>query len=328
MSIKKKTLGIYISRYNIIGGVEKFVFNFTKRMSKHYDILFLFDWVEYQNSLFEINKFSSVEKIDYKKIYKFDYFVNSTAWGFSPYNNIQAEKVIQVVHADYRHVIENWNFKYKKHEKVTHHVCVGEIVKEGFETVTGLKCDSIIYNLLDNEIILHDKPKHDKLTLITCSRISGEKGFDRMLKFADILDQNKIDYVWNIYSNNAHAYAQQVIKQFKDKKKVNFKGVTTDPLTEIRKHDYLVQLSDTEGFAYSVYEALQTKTPCLITPFASGNEQIQHGINGYILPFDLKDVNLSEIINKIPVVDSFEELGKEEDWINLFENGKDKKRIV
>ena len=32
-----KTLAIYISNYNVIGGVERFVENFCKRMSKHYE---------------------------------------------------------------------------------------------------------------------------------------------------------------------------------------------------------------------------------------------------------------------------------------------------
>jgi len=85
-----KTVGIYISNYNLIGGVERFVENFCKRMSKHYDIAFLFDWCEDQNLLIEISDYCDVVKIDKSQLYTFDYFVNSTAWGYSPFDNIKA----------------------------------------------------------------------------------------------------------------------------------------------------------------------------------------------------------------------------------------------
>jgi glycosyltransferase involved in cell wall biosynthesis len=311
-----KSLGLYISNYNQIGGVERFCENFCKRMSKHYTITFLFNWVENYDLLLKVSKYARVEKIGKEK--HFDYFICSTAWGVSPYDFITADKVIQVVHADYRHVIKNWSFNYEKHPKVTHHVCVGKLVKEGFEEATPYKCDAIIHNLLDNEIILQPKQKNSKLHLITVSRLSGEKGFKRMVKFAELLDLNKIDYIWNIYGK----IYQDYVNDFKHLPKVHFKGVTTEPLKEIVKADYLVQLSDTEGFAYSVYEALQTKTPCIITPFLSGSEQITDGVNGYIVPFDLKNIDLNKIINKRPIVTSFNELGKEEHWINFLENGK------
>lgn len=316
----KKSLIIYISRWNALGGVETFVNNVSKRLSKHYNVTILFEWCELNEILIKQSDYCDILRFDKSKTYNCDYFICSTAWGVSPYDNIKAEKSIQVVHADYRNVIQNWNFKYIKHKNTTHHICVGKVVKEGFEEVTGLKCDAIIYNLLDNEIKLEKKPNNKVLNLITCSRLSGEKGFKRMLQFAEILKQNKIDYIWNVYGAVNTSYQKNIVNTFKDHKEVIFHGVTQESFKEINKADYLVQLSDTEGFAYSVYEAMQVKTPCIITPFASGNEQITHGVNGYIIPFDMKEINLKEILNNIPKVPEFEELGKEQDWINFLES--------
>jgi glycosyltransferase involved in cell wall biosynthesis len=318
-----KSLIIYISRYNSIGGVERFVENFCKRMNKHYDITLLFDWAESNSLLLEISEFVNVKKLDHKEKYKCDYFINSTAWGYEPYNHIQAKKQIQIIHADFTHVIANWDFQYKKHKNTTHHICVGELVKKAFEIATPYKCDNIIYNLLDNTIKLENKPKNDKLTLITVSRLSGEKGFDRMLQFAKLLELNKIDYIWNVYGNKNNDYNNAIVNKFKGTK-VQFKGVIRNPFPEINKADYLVQLSDTEGFAYSVYEALQCKTPCIITPFASGNEQIKDGVNGYVIPFNLQNIDLKQIINNIPKVKDFKEIGSEKSWIDFLENGKEK----
>lgn len=290
-------------------------------MNKHYDITLLFDWVEKNELLFEISDYVNVQRLDKTKVYECDYFINSTAWAYEPYKHIKAKKQIQIVHADYEHVIANWNFKYTKHKNTTHHVCVGKVVKEAFEKVTKLKCDSIIYNLLDNTIKVDKKPKNDVLTLITVSRVSGEKGFDRMKKFAELLELKNIPYIWNVYGNVNNDYNKSVIKKFTGTN-VKFNGVIRNPFPEINKADYLVQLSDTEGFAYSVYEAMQVKTPCLITPFASGNEQITDGINGYILPFDMENIDLDKIINNIPIVPDFKEVGSEESWIKFLENGK------
>jgi glycosyltransferase involved in cell wall biosynthesis len=318
-----KSLIIYISRYNSIGGVERFVENFCKRMNNHYDITLLFDWAESNSLLLEMSDFVNIKKLDHKEKYKCDYFINSTAWGYEPYNHIQAKKQIQIIHADFTHVIANWDFQYKKHKNTTHHVCVGELVKKAFEIATPYKCDKIIYNLLDNTIKLENKPKNDKLTLITVSRLSGEKGFDRMLQFAKLLELNKIDYIWNVYGNKNNDYNNAIVNKFKGTK-VQFKGVIRNPFPEINKADYLVQLSDTEGFAYSVYEALQCKTPCIITPFASGNEQIKDGVNGYVIPFDLQNIDLKQIVNNIPIFKDFKEIGSEQSWIDFLENGKEK----
>jgi glycosyltransferase involved in cell wall biosynthesis len=169
---------------------------------------------------------------------------------------------------------------------------------------------------------LKPKCKNKVLTFITVSRLSGEKGFDRMLKFAELLQLNKIEYIWDVYGNVNNDYNNNIVNKFA-KTKVKFNGVIRNPMPLINQADYLVQLSDTEGFAYSVYEALQCKTPCIITPFASGNEQIQSGVNGYIVPFDLKDIDFKQIVNNIPTVKDFKEIGSEESWLNFLENGKE-----
>jgi len=315
-------LTIYISNYNQLGGVERFVENFCKRMSKHYEITLMFDICNYNELLFEMSEFVNIKKIDKTKIHTTDIFICSTAWGQSPFDYIKADKVIQIIHADYRHVIANWDFSYTKHKKVTHHVAVGELVKKSFEIATPYKIDAIIYNLLDTTQKQKPKQKNKVLSLITVSRLSGEKGFDRMLKFAQLLQLNKIDYIWNVYGNINNDYNNNIVKKFA-KTKVKFNGVIRNPFPEINKADYLVQLSDTEGFAYSVYEALQIKTPCIITPFASGNEQITNGVNGYIIPFDLKDIDFNKITKKIPVIKEFKEVGSEQSWLNFINDGED-----
>lgn len=308
---RTKKIIVYISHYNFIGGVERFTENLCKRLCQHYNVTLLFDNCNHNQLLFEMSDFATIEKLDKNKKYTSDYFISATAWGEFAHDHVKAKKYIQMVHADYRHVIDNWNFKYNKHKKTTHHVCVGNLVKQAFEEATPYKCDAVIYNLLDTSTTLKPKPKNNVLTLITVSRLSKEKGFERMIKFAEYLQLKKIDYIWNVYGDRNVNYEAK----FKNTK-VNFKGIIRNPIHEINKADYLVQLSDTEGFSYSIYEALQSKTPCLITPFESGKEQITNGVNGYFIPFDVKEI--PDILN-IPVIKDFKEKSTEKDWIKFLE---------
>lgn len=307
---------IYISSYHKIGGVDTFVNNFVKRLHTHYDITLMYDYVEGLDLLLSILKYCDFEKIMPGKKYTCDYFICATAWGYEPYNQIQAKKYIQMVHADYGYYIKGWNFSYKKHKKVTHHVCVSKLVAKTFEKATGLKYDAIIYNLLNNEIKPIAKVKNKKLSLVTVSRLSVEKGFDRMVKFAE---QIPCDYSWNVWGNINSIDAKVIIKKFSHLPNVKFNGITKEPYNEIAKADYLVQLSDTEGYCYSIIESLQMNTPCIITAFESGKEQIKHKKNGYVIDFDVKNINFDEIINNIPKLDSFVENNTEQDWITFLE---------
>ena len=320
MKSQNKTVCIYISNWHSIGGVEKFVQNFCKRMSKHYDITLLYENVASEHLVSEMNKYCKVVKLTIYKKYICDIFVSATAWGRGAFDVVDAKCYIQICHADFRVLINGWAFNYKKHEKTNFHICVGETVKIGFEHVTKLKCDAIIHNLLDNTIQHDEKPVNDVLILITCSRLSGEKGFKRMKQLARQLDAKGVQYVWNVWGDTSSQYAKNLIKEFANCPNVFFKGITTEPHKEINKADYLVQLSDTEGFAYSVYEAMQVKTPCIITPFASGREQITHGVNGWIVPFEMDGIDFDAILRKDLVVPEFEELGKEEHWISFFDS--------
>lgn len=305
---------IYISNYNSIGGVETFVNNFIKRMTKHVDLTLMYDNVDSLSLLIRASQYANIEKIDKSKIHDCDVFICSSAWGYEPYNNIKAKKYIQMIHADYTYYIKGWNFSYNKHPKVTHHVCVGQTVADAFKVATPYKADAIIYNLLDNEIKPVTKPKNDKLHLITLSRISGEKGFDRMLKLAELIPVN---YEWHIWGAINSSYAQQIVRNFAKFPSVKFHGITTEPYKEISKADYLVQLSDTEGYCYSVIEALQMQTPCIITPFTSGKEQVKDKINGYVIDFDLKNINFEEIFNNIPTFKPYQDVSNEADWLKI-----------
>ena len=69
-----------------------------------------------------------------------------------------------------------------------------------------------------------------------------------------------------------------------------------DIIDFIANADYLVQLSDTEGYSYSIVEALSVGTPVICTAFAVAEEQgIVNGKTGFILPMDMSDIPVDAI---------------------------------
>jgi len=302
-----KKIIIYLSRVNKIGGVETFAFNFCKRMSRHYDITFVYDQCSSLDYLIKISEFVSVHVLDNYQ-FECETLLLASAWGKNPEKQIKSDKQIQMVHADYLAYMEDWHFTYKKYDKTTHHIAVGHHVAKQFEIATTYKIDSVIHNLLNDDVKFTPKTKSKQLRLVTISRISIEKGFDRMLKMESLL--SGIDFIWDVYGDTSTACAKSVIPKFI---KVNFKGITDKPQEIMQQYDFVVQLSDTEGFPYSIYEALQVHVPCIVTDFPSAHELIKNNVNGYIL-----DMNLDNFVvpNKI-TLNSFHGKSDERDWIKV-----------
>lgn len=160
------------------------------------------------------------------------------------------------------------------------------------------------------------------IKLVTVSRISKEKGFGRMLKMEQMLTDMNIKFVWDCYGDTRTPYAKQIIERFKH---VKFKGITETPGDIITQYDYLVQLSDTEGFAYSMYEAISKKTPVIATNFPAVHETIIDGENGYILDMELSNLTPGKI-NNPPVIKSFTEKSTEINWINFITMANNRKK--
>ena len=72
---------------------------------------------------------------------------------------------------------------------------------------------------------------------------------------------------------------------------------TLDIIKYIKKADYLVQLSSSEGFCYSIVEALSVGTPVIVTPLDVLDEiGVVDGENARVLPYDLSShISLSHL---------------------------------
>lgn len=135
------------------------------------------------------------------------------------------------------------------------------------------------------------KTKDRAIMLVSATRIPAPdkgKNADRMLRLARMLEKSEIPYIWLNFSDHP---LQKPPKGF-----VNM-GPVQNLQPYISKADYLVQLSDQEGFGYSVAEALINHTAVIVTPFETTKElMVVDGINGYVVPYNM-DFDVRRLLN-------------------------------
>lgn len=309
---------LYQAHQNEIGGVETFNYNFCKRLSKFYKITFVCDSAD-PAQVARIEKYVPVVIYD-GQYFETDICIYSAAWGKRPEDHIKAKRYIQMVHADFTGIEKHWNFQYKKTPKTTEHIGGGENIAKTFKNKYGYDCKAVHY-LLDDDVKVSRV-----LQLITVSRIAKEKGMIRLIKMAQLLQKSGRKFNWNIWGSGfSESYVNDIKKRLQYIPEVVFRGVKYDLSSEIADADYLVQLSDSEGYCFSIYEALSLETPVIATDFPNALEQIKDGETGYILDMELNNFDVKKIYSKIPKF-KFEPVAKEEDWIEVL--GKpDKGRI-
>ncbi len=297
------------------GGVDTFVYNFVKKMSKFYDILFLYTTANAEN-LERISKYVKTEQYNKNKKYVCDICILASAWGQYPDSVIaKSGRYIQMVHADYIKAKET-NFYYQKWFKTTEHIGVSEHVCKIFKELYPTEEITRIYNILDET-----QETKTILKLISATRVSKEKGYNRMLKLAQELKKANIKFRWTIFTD-LELYNQ---KPF-DLEEIVYMKPSHDFMDYITEADYGVQLSDTEGYSYFINECLQYGTPVLCTDFPSAYESVEDGINGYILDMDLKNLDVDKIVNNIPKDFKYKEKCSEKDWIKLLDKKVERKR--
>lgn len=282
-----------------IGGVETFFYEMARKYADR-DITLLYRTGDAEQ-LRRIAQYIRVKKWDGKPVQ-----CRQAVFGYSfeprDLDLIQAEEYIQVIHADFtalKHLIT------PKLDSRFRYVAVSENNAVEWEELTGIKPE-VCYNP-----ITLDKPRK-VLHLISATRLSMEKGLERMQKLAKALDEAGVRYVWTIYTDTDGCLI--------DSPNVICAGTRLDIRDYIADADYLVQLSDTEGYPYSLLEALCLGTPVIVTDLPSNpDSQVVDGVNGFVLPFDMSEIPIEKIVKGLK---KFKYQPREDGWGDILLPGK------
>lgn len=258
----KTDIVIYSSKIIEVSGIGSFVYNFCKKMHKTYDITILYDdmnrkQIERIMPYARVMKNKSDIKVQCKTL-----IVNSVLDKIP--HNVIYEQSVQMVHAcsDIKQVSIPGD-----RDRI---VYVSDVAKDSWN-VNG----DVIHNMVLPE------QRENPLLLVSASRFdTPEKGQKRMVKLANLMNQKGIPYVWIYFSNSViSGCPANLVKA----------SPTMDIRGFIKKADYLVQLSDSEGFCYSIVEALSEGVPVITTPLPVLKELGVNDNNSYIVPFDIPD---------------------------------------
>lgn len=284
---------LYTSYLHIIGGIETFVMSWIDLMSPYYDIGILCPSFPPEIALKIIKKvplFQSPEGLSCETL------VMIRMMDIKP--DVKYERSVRMCHACKAR--SEW-FIRQDCDSIVH---VSNASKKSFESD-----GAVIYNPLR-------RSTKKALLIVSATRIPGaDKGrnADRMLRLANMLKDNHIPFLWLNFSDAPLSNAPQGF--------INV-GVYEDLQPYIKKADYLVQLSDHEGFGYSVLEALVNGTAVICTPFETTEELgVIDGENGYIVPFDM-DFDVNKLL-KVPEFSYwYSNEGIRADWMELLGESK------
>ena len=252
-------LCLYINYMHTIGGIETFIYNFITLMSEYYDIVLNVGNIP-EIQINRLSKYCRIIK-GQRQIYC-DTLILLRILDERP-KYITAEKTIRMCHACRTN--PQWDIPNDADQTVF----VSEVSKQSFGR-DGL----VIHNPFITE-------KKKALFLISATRIPApDKGQNerRMRQLAKMLHDAHIPFIWLNFSDGT----MNDIAGFYNM------GIEIDIQPYIAKADYLVQLSDSEAYSYSLLEALTNETAVICTPFLSATESgVIDGVNGYIVPFDM-----------------------------------------
>lgn len=264
----------YISHINSIGGIETFFYYLSKNFADK-DITFIYrtgdeDQVARLRKYARVIRFVPGIKIKCKKL-----FLN---YNIDLIDYIDADEYIQIIHSAYK----AGGIMPNTHPNITKYIGVSEIAAKEYTELSGLPCE-VAYNPI------YIEPPKKILHLISATRLTPDKGKGRIEQLAQMLDAADIPYIWTIYTNDTNAINNENI-------------IWRKPSLDITKYiadaDYLVQLSDSESYGYSVVESLCVGTPVIVTDMPAMHEiGVEHGKNRFIVKHDLSNVDLNEIYN-------------------------------
>lgn len=283
----------YFDNLNVVGGVETFLYYVAKKYCKR-DITVYYKEAD-KGQLRRLKKYVRVKKYSGEIIKCKKAFFN---YNPSIIDNVEAEEYIQVIHLDYK----LQGVEPKLNPKITRYIGVSKAVAKHFEELTGIKAE-VVYN----PIAVDEEGR--VLKLVSATRLTPEKGKARMERLGNLLNMLGIPYIWLIFTDDINAI---------DNPNMIYMKPRLDIASYIKEADFLVQLSTSEAYCFSVVESLVLKTPVIVTDLEVYKEIGLDDNNSIRLDLDFKEIDLNRLLKTY----DFKYTPKKDGWDKLLDNTK------
>lgn len=217
---------------------------------------------------------------------------------------INADKYIMFYHHGAMRKVYHDEYGYKKSEKI---IAVSQSQADALKEFRPRYKNKIITinNIIDvddiksrsKEAVNVDYPK-DKFNIVSCGRLSPEKGMDLAVKACKILiDNGYTDFKWWVVGGGpVEKDLATQIRNLGVENHIELLGMQPNPYPFIAKSDLLVQPSQFEGHSVAIMEAKILNIPIVATK-AAAKEQIQNGVNGVLCDTDADSI--AQAIEKV-----------------------------
>ena len=272
---KRDTI-IYFSNIHVIGGIETWIYNLGKKYE--------FSVVYNKANKKQLERLADIG-IETIKYVGQDIECDTLIFNIFDVPPIKSKKRYVFMHGLYDELGD-----IPEIPKCDELYAVSRTAAEHFEVWSGIK-PKVMYNPLEIEI------KQEPLILGIFSRLSSEKGKNRIIYLLDKLREHNKPFLMLIFTDLPFDY---------DDSRVVFIPPTLDNKGWMKKCDYIVQLSDTESACFTMWEALKMGIPLITTNLEMLKEFNIDNSNAKILEFDMSNLDIDDLWNK-PVVKNWKE---------------------
>lgn len=214
------------------------------------------------------------------------------------YSDRAAEAAVRGIHADkylmyYHHGAMRRSYHdeigYKKSETI---IAVSDKIASDLRTFRGRYREKIVMinNLVDISDVRRKSQEMpgtafpaDAFNLVTCGRISPEKGMDLAAEACAILLRQGLPdlHWWIVGGGPAEPALHEQIRRLGIEDRFHLLGMQTNPYPYLRMADVYVQPSRFEGHSVTILEARVLHKPIVAT-YAAASEQLKDGKDGLL----------------------------------------------
>ena len=269
----KYTNVFYFYKINDIGGIETFYQNLAEKYRDR-DITIIYNvgakpQIRKLAEKVRVLQYHEGMEIDCKRVF-FNFNLNII-------DHVHAEEYYQIIHGDYK----SMGVMPNRSPKINKYLACSKVAADTFKELTGEECE-VVYNPVVEHTYVYP------LRLISTTRLTREKGKQRIEKMSKLLDDAGVVYTWEIFTDDRHP--------IENRPNIVYRKPVMDVTPYLRDADWLVQLSDNEGYCYSVVEALQVGTPVIVTPCPVFKELGLNDENSITLDWNFTEIPIDEIL--------------------------------
>ncbi len=276
----------------------------------------------YQQVQYDIvkNQFETVDLREYDAVISWeeqlcDYYLA---------NKVKAKKKIAYIHPNYKQAMFDSSIDDEMIRKVDYVVGVSEAsiatLKEVFpEHANKFKSVYNPLNLARVDQLEKEKisfKSNDSFTILTVARLDlASKAFDRVIRVVKQLELCGYAFEWYVCGDGVDRKRIERMIQEADIHHLHLLGNQVNPYPFMKQADVFVLLSNYEGKPVVVDEAMYLDLPCIVTNYDSAMEQIEDGVNGFVVPMDDEACfkAIEKVITESCVRDTFKENLRKQD---------------